>query len=511
MKGLSSTVCFLVGSASDRRITAGLLAALLLAFSGCEKEPPPDAPAPAVPTRKQAPARAQAPAPEAPVEVDHDRRAMERRAVEAVIWGIPAVNFDLMYQAMVRETHGGFNEVLFWSRLSNWRNQTLTPNPDVIYLMPFFDLSDGPIVLEIPPADDGVINGTIMDAWQTPLEDVGPAGVDKGAGAKYLILPPGHAGKIPAGYVALPSSTHHGYALLRSIPKGGGDAYVAQAVTYGRRVKLYPFAQAGNPPGTSFRDAIDVLYDATIPYDARFFEALDRFVQREAWLGRDRVMIDMLRSIGIEKGKPFSPDEAAQAVLNDAAREARALLETRYGRLFSPAYYEGTQWAVPAIQDYIEGAQTGYADPGRYPIDSRGEYFSFAFFTAKQLGEGQFYLMTIRDKDGQDFSGAKAYRLTVPPGVPVTQYWSVTAYDRQTHGLIRNLAWSSRSSQSPGLQHNPDGSVDIWFGPTAPADKESNWVPTASAGNFEVLFRFYGPQQPLFDKSWKLPDIEKVR
>ena len=53
--------------------------------------------------------------------------------------------------------------------------------------MPFFNTKDvGSVVIDIPPADEGSINGTIMDVWQTPLEDVGPAGVDKGQGGKYL-------------------------------------------------------------------------------------------------------------------------------------------------------------------------------------------------------------------------------------------------------------------------------------------------------------------------------------
>ncbi len=201
------------------------------------------------------------------------RDIVERRAIEAMIWGMPAVNLDLMYQAMVRETKARANQMLYWSRLLDWKNQTLTPNTDVIYLTPYFDTRDvGPLVLEIPPADDGVINGTIMDAWQMPLEDVGPAGVDAGKGGKYLILPPGYAQKIPDGYIALPSLTYKGYALLRSILRSGSDADLAKAVEYGKRIKLYPLSQAANPPPTAYIDARGVLYDATIPYDVRFFE-----------------------------------------------------------------------------------------------------------------------------------------------------------------------------------------------------------------------------------------------
>src|SRR5262245_5222606 len=296
------------------RIAAILVSITLVALCGCEKEPDPTVTSASPKKTKPRPAK------QTEIAVAKEdlsltpqnlaRRAVERRAIEAIIWGMPAVNYDLMYQAMVRETGGGFNEVVYWSRLPDWKNQTLTPNPDAIYLMPFFNTKDGPIVIEIPPADAGVINGTIMDAWQTPLEDVGPAGVDKGAGGKYLILPPGYTGTTPKGYIVLPSATYQGYALLRSILKSGSDADVASATEYGKRIRLFPLADIANPRGTAYRDAIDVVYDATIPYDWRFFESLDRFVQREMWLSRDKAMIDVLKSIGIETGKTFSPDEA---------------------------------------------------------------------------------------------------------------------------------------------------------------------------------------------------------
>jgi hypothetical protein len=421
---------------------------------------------------------------------------------------MPAVNLDLMYQAMVRETKGSYNQIVYWSRLPDWKNQTLTPNPDSIYLMPFINTKGlGPVVIEIPPADEGSINGTIMDGWQMPLEDVGPAGVDKGAGGKYLVLPPDYKGKAPDGYIVLPSATYQGYALLRSILNSGSDADVAKAVAYGRRIKVYPLSQEANPPPTTFVDAIDAVYDSTIPYDLRYFQSLDRFVQAEPWLTRDRAMIDQLKSIGIEKGKPFNPDLATQAILNAAADEAHALFETRYEGLFHP-FFNSSRWALPALPDYVQASANGYTDPDSYPVDSRGLVFTFAFFTPKHLGEGQFYLMTIKDKDGNNFDGSRTYRLTVPPNAPVKLYWSATVYDRATHALIRDQTRASRSSQNVGLQKNADGSVDIHFGPKAPAGKESNWVPTSASGQFEVLFRLYGPEKSFFDKKWVLPDIE---
>lgn len=438
------------------------------------------------------------------------QRTVHRRAVEAVIWGMPAVNFDLMYQAMLKAA-GKENQIVYWSRIPDWKNQTLTPNPSTIYLMPFMNTKTaGPTVLEIPPADGGEITGTIMDAWQAALDDVGPAGVDKGQGGKYLIVPPDHTGKVPEGYIVLRSDTNMAYALLRSNVGSGSDADVAKAVAYARQIKLYPLSQADRPQPTVFVDVADVVYDSTIPYDLSFFESLDRFVQREPWLDRDKAMIDQLKSVGIQQGKPFSPDPETRKTLEQAAGEARALLEMRYEALFTPSFYEGSQWALPVPHDLSEGLSNLFSTSGVYPVDSRGTFFSFAFSSIKHLGSGQFYLVTIRDKDGNALDGGSSYRLTVPAKAPVSLYWSGTVYDRDTHGLILNQRWSSRGSNTPGIQTNADGSVDLFFGPKPPEGKESNWVPTHAGGEWEIIFRFYGPQQPLLEKTWRLPDIEKI-
>jgi hypothetical protein len=441
---------------------------------------------------------------------DLARRTVERRAVEAVIWAMPAVNYELMLQQLLTKAKGEVNQIVYWSRPLDWKNQTLTPNPDAIYLMSFFNTKDvGPVVIEVPPADGGSLAGNIDNIWQMPLEDAGPEGADKGAGGKYLILPPGHTVKPPEGYIPLPSETYGGYALFRSNLASHGDADVAKAVAYGKRLKIYPLAQAANPPPTTFTDAMDVVFDSTIPYDLRFFQSLHRVVQSEPWLERDRAMIDQLKSIGIEKGKPFNPDAKIQGILNAAAREAHAWLEQRYDTAI-PSYYEGGHWRAPALPEVIQASQASYTNPDVYPTDARGLTYTYGFIGIKRLGSAQFYLMAIKDKDGRKLSGASTYRLTVPPNAPVKQYWSATAYDRATHALIRDMPRASRASQAADIQKNADGSVDVYFGPKAPAGKELNWVPTKPEGEFEVLFRLYGPEKPLFDKTWKLPDIEEV-
>jgi hypothetical protein len=437
--------------------------------------------------------------------------ALHRRAVEALIWGLPAVNFDLMLQAMI-EVGGAPNQVVYWSRPATWQNQTLTPNPDTIYVTPFFDTSEvGPVVLEIPPAEGGVLVGSIDDCWQTAIDDVGPGGADKGQGGKYLLLPPGYDEEIPTGYIARAPSTYQSFALLRSNYKSTSDEDIAAAVAYGKRVRVYPLSQASSAPETTFIDAYDKPFDATIPYDARFFESLDRIVQAEPWLERDKIMIDPLETIGIVKGKPFAPDSNTRRILDAAACEAHAWLARRWETSNHPYYDDGTHWFLPLTDELRDGLMSNFAKPDSYPIDDRAVLYSIAFFSAKHLGTSQFYLMSNQDASGDALDGAHMYRLRVPPNPPVEQYWSATEYDAETHTLVRETRWSSRSSASTGLAKNDDGSADVFFGPTAPDGQDSNWIPTKPGGTFEVLFRFYGPERSVIDKTWKLPDIEEMR
>jgi len=439
-----------------------------------------------------------------------ERKGIERRAIEAINWGMPAVNYDLMRQAMCRDARGEMNQIVYWSRLFDWKNQMLTPNPDVIYAMPFFDLSEvGPMVIEIPPAgEDGSITGTIMDCWQAPLEDVGPAGKDAGAGGKYVVLPPGYSGNVPEGFLPLPSNNLEGYALLRSIPRSRSDEDVARAVAYATRIGFYPLDQSATPPPTAFIDAIDVVFDSTIPYDIRFFQSLDRIVQHEPWLDRDKAMIDVLRTLGIEKGKPFRPDIDRRMLLGAAALEAHESIDARFEASLTP-FYEGAHWSPPFPPEFDETMASGYEKPDVYSIDARGVAVSYSFGTVKNPGAGQAYLLTVADADGDPLDGSNAYRLLVPANPPVRQYWSAVAYDRVTHALMRNIERPSRSSLTPELARERDGSVELVFSPICPTE-DANWIPTSPGEQFEVMFRFYGPEPPFFEKRWRLPDIERL-
>src|SRR5262249_25119103 len=153
-------------------------------------------------------------------------------------------------------------------------------------------------------------------------------------------------------------------------------------------------------------------------------------------------------------------------ILNAAAAEAQAWLDLQYENMFAAQRFtERARWTLPALPEVAKALQTNFADPDSYPVDGRGVAYSMAYFSAKHLGTGQYYLTTLKDKDGEPLDGTKTYRLHVPANPPVKLYWSATVYDRVTHAPIRNVPHASRASTTKGLQHNLDGSTDVYFGP----------------------------------------------
>jgi hypothetical protein len=265
---------------------------------------------------------------------------------------------------------------------------------------------------------------------------------------------------VPEGYFAMPSGTYTGFALLRSNLKSGSEADIAKAVAYGKRIKFYPLSQATNPPPTKFVDSIDIVFDSTIPYDLRFFQTLDRFVQREPWYGRDRVMIDQLKTIGIEKGKPFNPDAGTQRILSDAAREAHDWLDLKYQGHFATPYNEGSRWALPADPDVLGDLQTNFARPDAYPVDGRGVGYSIGYFSTKHLGTGQFALELVGHSDEiserlrlhltHDVTAMKFHGLFGHP-----QHAGYLFVQESEHDFRHHLAFSRRKGMVKGAQVRP--------------------------------------------------------
>jgi hypothetical protein len=437
------------------------------------------------------------------------RRAIERRAVEAAIWGMPIVSVDAMRQAFLRDAKGKYNDIAFFSRQADWKFQITTPNASSWYVYIPIYLKYGPIVIDIPPALGAGLFGSMNDAWQAPEADVGPTGEDGGKGGKYAVLPPGYHQPLPPGYFPVRMKTYNGYSFLRAIPQTTSAEDVAKALELVKKVRVYLLAQAANPPPQRFIDIAGKLFDGVAYFDESFYASLARMVDEEPVRERDLVAMAELRSIGIEKGKPFRPDAAMKKILRKAAVEARdGFIETTRAL---PVFWPGRRWAVPAMHVDNETGPHAFQTAERLALDERAQLFFLGCAPAKKTGAATFYLAASKDAKGGNLEGGKTYQLRVPANVPAKQFWAVTVYDLETAAFVRKASVVELNSYNEKMQRNADGSVEVFFGPKAPRGGAANWIATARGKPWIALFRFYGPEKPVFDKTWKLPDIESTR
>jgi hypothetical protein len=223
------------------------------------------------------------------------QRRIERRAVEAAMWGMPIVSVDAMREAFFRDAGAKYGDILYFSKPADWKFQTTTPNASSLYVYFNFNTKDEPVVLEFPAAIGAGLFGTLLDAWQTPLVDVGPKGEDEGKGGKYLLLPPDFKGEVPAGYIPVRAATYNGYALFRAIPATQSEVDVAKAIALMKQLRLYPLAKATDPPEQRFIDIAGKPFDGIVSCDESFFVRLARMLSEESVQQRDLVMMGQLR------------------------------------------------------------------------------------------------------------------------------------------------------------------------------------------------------------------------
>ena len=436
-----------------------------------------------------------------------NRRTVERRAVDAVIWGLPLVGEDAVKQAAFRDGKASYNDIVWWPKGGSWKNQSPTPNVNTRYMYFFINTKqDGPVVVELPPAVKGAsFYGTIEDAWYVPLVDIG----FEGKGGKYLVLPPDYKGKVPAGYTVVRPKTYNTMTLLRSILASLSEADVRAGNELVSKVRIYPLSKAGNPPKQRLLDMTDVMYNGLVAYDETFYTSLARVLNEETVQPRDLQMMGMLLPLGIEKGKEFKPNGATVAILKAAAAEAHAWLMYKAATNVTP-WVPGSQWVLPSPPITVPTAFK-WEMPNYFGMDARAIAMSQYFCPVAKLGSGSFYFGTFHDGSGNALEGGNNYRLRVPANVPVREFWSVTVYSLETASFFLNAPNLTLGSLDKALRRNADGTVDIYFGPKPPSGQESNWLYTAAGQKWFPWFRLYGPEKAVFDKSFKLPDIELLK
>ncbi len=429
-----------------------------------------------------------------------------QRAVESILMTTPGASVHAFAKA--NREYGPDNEAaLLWPRMDS-KVQLLTPNTTVIYVFMWMDLKDSPMVMEVPPRVMGIID----DHWFKYVADFGMAGPDKGKGGKYLFLPPGYKEEVPDGYFVTESSTYGNWIVMRGFLEDGDAAPGVKNIK--NNFKLYPLGKTAADSKVKYHN-MSMKYVNTIhASDETYFDHINEIVQHEPNSAQNPEILGLLRSIGIEKGKPFNPDARMKKILKDAAKvgSAASRVVLYRSRDKEAPIWPNSGWEAPWI-----GNSSTFEKDGVSLIDARTRFHMYATgitpaMVTPKVGSGTQYIAGIRDSNGLALDGSKTYIVHLPKNVPARQFWAFTLYNVQTRSMLQtDHRFPEITSAEGKVQQNIDGSYDVYFGPTAPEGKESNWVQTVPGMGWHMLFRLYGPEQAWFDKTWRPSEIVVVK
>jgi hypothetical protein len=425
-----------------------------------------------------------------------------QQATQAYLWSLPLVSYA-QWQKEFSDKLGARNGDLMVLTSYEDKLGVITANATTPYILGFVDLNQtGPLVIELPP---GPTAGGVGDFWQRAIVDMGQTGPDKGQGGKYLVLPPGTpAPQDTQGYYLANSQTMNvlvGFRVLDPDPAKG------QALV--QRFRMYPLKDKSHPAPTRLLSPGGKRWSGTQPSGMEYWQRLQEIIQREPVNERDRFYMAMLASLGIEKGKPFTPTAEQQKALQQGLQMGELIAKANsFAKRFPQArYWPDRQWdTVLNIQDPSQRV-ANYDQ-----LWERTAWFYEAVTNTKGMvshtpGLGQTYLGAYTDAQGQWLDGARSYTLHVDAQPPAKQFWSLTVYDIDTRCLIDNPQRKADLSSRQALKKNPDGSVDLYFSPQAPKGNEANWVQTVPGKQWFAYFRLYAPTEAYFDKRWKLNDF----
>jgi hypothetical protein len=446
-----------------------------------------------------------------------EEQMIYQRAFETAIWATPILE-SLQMRAELRKFGAPDGTIAYFGSRPTGNIELPTFNNTVAYAFGTGSLKDGPMVIDMPASgDEAKYFGSFYNVWDSAYEDFGPEGLDQGKGGKYVLLPPGWKGTVPAGYTAIQSSSYSYHFWLRSIAVREGDEGWADALEYSKTLKIYPLADAASPKPNVWFDITKVEgYFHGNPFlDLNTFKLLDEYVQEEPVQECDKAMHGMLAFLGMQKGKPFAPDARTAKIIDQAARDAEIYMrgELESGRAFAPPYWPDRTWAGFNISPDVVRSGTTWNYPDRLDYHARAvNWYYFGVGLPKRFAGSAgatFYLSSTKDAEGKTLDGAKSYRLSLPKNVPAKDFWSLILYSTRTRSFLDTKKFGLSSKDSP--QVNADGSIDLYLGPNAPAGKESNWLETKAGERYFGAFRFYGPSETLRNKTWKLGNFELVK
>jgi len=441
------------------------------------------------------------------------------RGVDVFLKAMPAASVRQLMVGPEKIGVDAYNKVLILDKLMDSKPLFLTANTSTLYSIPSLNMKEtGPIVVDVPAGMLGAFN----DAWFRYVEDIGPFGPDKAKGGKYIVIPPGYEGEIPDGHFVVRSKTYRVWIFMRAFIENGLEAAVSNIKN---NLSIYPLKLADSPPRMEYISGTGKTFNTIHSNDYHFYEHVNDVIQEEPLEMIDPETRGLLASIGIEKGKEFTPDERMKRILTDAVAignaTARSIVwyprtEGSVDNMAGIKIYPGTKsnWIMAWV-----GRNVFFNGEDGHTMNSDARVMFHYPYTAvtpamavPRLGIGSDYAIAYVDNSSEPFDGGKRYKLHIPANPPAKNFWAVTIYDTQTRSMLQtNQAYPTVGSQTEGFQENADGSFDIYFAPEAPEGMETNWLQTIPGKSWFVALRIYGPLEKWHDRSWRPGEVEIVK
>ena len=433
------------------------------------------------------------------------------RGVDAFLKGIPGASLQALVKGPIELGVNDNGKAAIFENLMDSHALFLTANTSTLYIFPYINTKEGPVVVEVPP----MMLGAFDDAWFRFVSDVGLAGPDKGKGGKYLVLPPKYKGEIPKGYNIIKPRTYSTWLFMRGNISKGVEVAVKNVKDH---LKVYPLSEAKKPRKMEYVNMTGKSFNTIHPNSFEFYEHLNELIQKESDGMLDDETKGLFASIGIKKGHKFAPTTREKEILTDAVAIANAAARSNnyYPKkdLKMVYFYQDkpTEWvmAYPKKNVYFN-YDTGFNTDARVFF-----HYTYTAVTPSMAtpheGRGSDYCIAFKDSEHNVFDGSKTYKIHLAKNVPVKDFWALTMYDSQTRSMLQtDQAYPTVGSQDKGFKQNKDGSYDVYFGPTAPKGFEKNWLQTIPGKSWFVILRMYGPLKPFIEKTWRPGEIELIK